>query len=562
MTGEKITFEQQLAKLKAEYLLQIPHKLAAIASDWEQLKTTRDAETLCTLHRNVHSLIGTSGTFGFTELSKAARVLETTLKPLLEKTDEHLSNTLSLEISAKINTLFNLLTSLQGNKKEAETSVFSLEFTKQLAQQHHFTNAETGSDNTLIYYVDDELSGPNLLIQQLASYGFQATHFRTLPEFLQATAQVKPNLVLLDLIMPDISEVDIFQQAKIMSEQGINVIFLSGKDNFASRLAGVRAGASAYVIKPVDVPWLVDLIRNILQMNTHNPAHILIIDDQDSVAQFYSQVLTQAGMHTTVETNPANALTVMHANVPDLLLLDLNMPEVSGVELAAVIRQQERYQSIPILFLSAESDPARKTSLIEIGSDDLLSKGMPPEELVRQIKSRVARAKKLTAMMYQDSLTGLLNHAQIQLAAERVFSQCKRNQTQCCIAMIDIDHFKTVNDTHGHLTGDRVLKGLAHLLEKRFRITDYIGRYGGEEFMLVLPDININDAGNLINNLRKTFSALEFKEGDNHFNVTFSAGVADRASMGNFIEQIKCADEALYKAKARGRNVVCANLMG
>ena len=128
--------------------------------------------------------------------------------------------------------------------------------------------------------------------------------------------------------------------------------------------------------------------------------------------------------------------------------------------------------------------------------------------------------------------------------------------------MIDIDCFKKINDTYGHLMGDRVIKALAYLLEQRFRLTDYIGRFGGEEFMLVLPDINVNDAGNLINNLRKAFAAIEFKEDDIKFTVSFSAGVAESSGMTSFIEQLKCADEALYRAKARGRNVVCAHLTG
>jgi diguanylate cyclase (GGDEF)-like protein len=265
-------------------------------------------------------------------------------------------------------------------------------------------------------------------------------------------------------------------------------------------------------------------------------------------------------MEVTTEENPANCLQVMEQHTPDLLLLDLNMPEISGDELAAVIRQQEKYQSIPILFLSGEAHPERKTRLIEMGSDDLLSKSMPFTELVRQVKSRVERAQVLTSMMYQDSLTGLLNHAQIQLAAARVFSNCQRKKSNCVMAMIDIDKFKMVNDTYGHLTGDRVIKALAQLLLQRLRLTDYIGRFGGEEFMLVLPDINSNEAGTLINDLRKAFFAIDFIDGETTFNVSFSAGISENIGTANFIEQIKCADEALYRAKRRGRNIVCVSV--
>ncbi|RYG02211.1 MAG: diguanylate cyclase, partial [Chitinophagaceae bacterium] len=357
----------------------------------------------------------------------------------------------------------------------------------------------------------------------------------------------------------NISLEDIFDIAHTFVKQDIKVFIFSGRDDFTSRLHSVRAGIHSYVTKPADIPSLVGMIRSHLNLNANKPTHILIVDDQVSIAEFYATILEQAGMKVTIETNPYEVLSILQASMPDLLLLDLNMPDVNGDELAAVIRQQEQYQTIPILFLSANAHPDKKTDLLEIGSDDLLSKGMPPEELVRHVKSRVDRAKILTAMMYQDSLTGLLNHAQIQLAAERVFMQCVRKNGMFTVAMIDIDKFKSVNDTYGHLTGDRVIKALAQLLQQRLRVTDYIGRFGGEEFLLIMPDMNLQDAGKLINSLRQAFTLINFKEKDLSFNVSFSAGIAENTGLETFMDQIKIADEALYKAKKSGRNAVCTN---
>lgn len=561
MTTGKITFEQKLAALKAEYKLQIPKKLADIGEDWNKLIEQWSAETFSILYRNVHSLIGTSGTFGFTELSRSARALEIALKPLLQTPAEPLKDDKKLVglINSNIHQLSTLLEAIQ----RADTHSADVSDTAKLREQLSVHNEpEITNNNTLIYYLDDELTRPGLLVDQLSSYGFKVVHFLRMQDFLSALEKEKPSLALLDLILPDVDEAYIFLQAKIMYNAGIKVIFLSGKDDIESRLAGVRAGAQAYLSKGTDVPRLVEIIRRALRLRVTTPARVLIVDDQDSVAQFYGNILTQAGINTTVTTNPFNILTLMQDCVPDLLLLDFNMPNINGDELGAIIRQHEQYQSIPMLFLSAEVNAERKTCLLEIGSDDLLLKGMPPEELVRQVKSRIARAKTLSSMMYQDSLTGLLNHAQIQLAAERVFSNCKRQKTISCIAMIDIDNFKKINDNYGHLTGDRVIKALANILEQRFRLTDYIGRFGGEEFMLVLPDININEAATLLNNLRKAFAAIEFNEDASKFTVSFSAGIAESSGMNSFMRQIKCADEALYRAKTRGRNLVCVNLKG
>jgi len=569
MVADKSSFEQHLEKLKGEYKAQLPQKVSAIQTDWQLLCETWQPELMVTLHRNVHSLIGTSGTFGFNDISKTARKLESLLKPLLnqQKTDFAVDTEKVGAIATIINNLLALISppsadqpsNLYAESENTTTAIDFSELDKQLAQTHP---SGTVAQNILIYYLDNEITAPELLLQNLMSYGFKSNHFRTMHQLLDAIQHRKPSLIILDLTIPNITLENIFELARTFVQQGIKVFIFSGKDDFASRLHSVRAGIHSYVTKPADIPLLVGMIRSHLKLNTNKPTHILIVDDQESVAEFYATILEQAGMKVTVETNPYEVLPILQAYTPDLLLLDLNMPEVNGDELAAVIRQQEQFQSIPILFLSASAHPDKKTDLLEIGSDDLLSKGMPPEELVRHIKSRVDRAKILTAMMYQDSLTGLLNHAQIQLAAERVFLHCQRKESMCTIAMIDIDKFKSVNDTHGHLTGDRVIKALSQLLQQRLRVTDYIGRFGGEEFLLIMPDMNIRDAGNLINNLRKAFSLIKFKENGVSFTVSFSAGVAENTGMMTFMEQIKIADEALYRAKERGRNVVCASISG
>jgi diguanylate cyclase (GGDEF)-like protein len=560
MTQEKSSFELHLEKLKKDYSEQLPGKLSSVEEDWKALCEQWLPERIQVLHRNVHSLIGTSGTFGFTNLSSSARELEVLLKPLLEMKDASYTPDPQLrdEVEHQIQNLFRILNPhKKPEHSHRERSLSNL-------AQHLSDTRQSGTvaQDILIYYLDDELAAPELLIQNLISYGFKSKHFRTMPNLLDAIHKNKPSLVILDLMMPDISQDKVFAIARSIVNKGIKVFILSGHDDFHSRLASVRAGVQAYILKPADVPSLVGYIRNALNLNIDKPAHILIVDDQEAVAQFYSHIFQEVGMQVTIENNSLNALQSMENHIPDLLLLDLNMPDCSGDELAAVIRQYEEYQSIPILFLSADAAPERKTSLLEVGSDDLLSKDMPPTELLRQVKSRVERAKILTSMMYQDSLTGLLNHAQIQLAAERVFSHCQRNQSHFTIAMIDIDRFKSINDNYGHLTGDRVIKALAQLLQQRLRVTDYLGRFGGEEFMLVMPDINVNDAGNLINNLRKSFNAINFKEEDLSFNVSFSAGIADSNNMKSFMEQIKMADEALYRAKHRGRNLVCASIPG
>lgn len=562
MAIDKSSFEQHLEKLKGEYAAQLPAKLDAIVNDWQALCHQWNPELMVRLHRNVHSLIGTSGTFGFTDLSKAARSLEVLLKPIAAiKENTYLPDqNLIAQVNKKCQELQSLLTPGVTEPAIPATNPTSTTAQELARLSQEFSDSRQSgivAEDVVIYYLDDEIAAPEMLVHSLISYGFKSKHFRTMGDLLAAVHQAPPDLVILDLVMPDIPKQKVFSLAQSIVNMGIKVFVLSGQDNFMNRLESVRAGIHAFILKPADIPSLISLIRNILKLNSNKPAHILIIDDQEAAANFYSKILQQAGMNVTIESNPLNVLPLIASTCPDLLLLDLHMPEVNGDELAAVIRQHEKYQSIPILFLSAETHPDIKTQLLEIGSDDFLSKGMEPVELVRQIKSRLERSKILTAMMYQDSLTGLLNHAQIQLAAERSFQQSKRKHSNFCVAMIDIDNFKQVNDNYGHMTGDRVIKALAQLLQQRLRTTDYIGRFGGEEFMLVLPNTGIQEAAQLINHLRRVFHEIQFKEGEQILQVSFSAGVAENTGKHSIISLVKDADEALYRAKNRGRNLVC-----
>jgi diguanylate cyclase (GGDEF)-like protein len=281
-----------------------------------------------------------------------------------------------------------------------------------------------------------------------------------------------------------------------------------------------------------------------------------VVDDEPALGRLFSLILKQAGMVTEVVTQPLKVMEAVVDFAPDLILMDVYMPQCSGVELAMVIRQQEAYVGIPIVFLSIESDVAKQLDAMRRGGDDFLMKPVQPAQLVAAVTHRAIRARVLQHMMQSDSLTGLLNHTKIKEQLVVELDRSRRTGTSLALAMIDIDHFKLVNDSYSHATGDRVLRSLARFLTQHLRQTDVIGRYGGEEFAVILNGSDAASAVRVLDKVRAAFTASWHWHEDAKFRVTFSVGVATAPPHTIASSLYDAADEALYKAKQAGRNRV------
>jgi diguanylate cyclase (GGDEF)-like protein len=241
---------------------------------------------------------------------------------------------------------------------------------------------------------------------------------------------------------------------------------------------------------------------------------------------------------------------------PEMILMDLYLPDCTGLELAAVLRQDDRVVGVPIVFLTAETRPTSALAALEVGADDFLSKPVAPERLISVVRSRIDRARVVRSFMDRDSLTGLLNHSRTIERVEQELSLARRRRSAFSLVLIDLDHFKRVNDVYGHVVGDRVLKSLAALLRQRLRRSDIIGRCGGEEFALLLPDTPAKDALGVIDGLRHRFGELSHATQLGELFVTFSAGVASSEEWTTPNLLWEAADAALYAAKESGRNCV------
>lgn len=395
---------------------------------------------------------------------------------------------------------------------------------------------------------------------QMGHYGYSAHSFNSVASFAVGLSLGEPVAVIADLdLIKDASGTagDLSAFKATRGAMPVPMIVVGTAGGFHSRLQAVRAGSAAFFAKPVNVPLLLDKLDAIIS-NAYvvEPFRVLVVDDSETMIRFLSRTLIGAGMAVHVEMYPDKVLSAIGEFNPDLILTDMYMPFCDGQELSRIIRQYESFTSIPIVFLSSETDTKKQLAAMQIGADDFLTKPIDPEHLVSSITTRVQRHRILASYMVQDSLTGLLNHTKLKQRLEQTLQKALRSKLPMAFAMIDIDHFKKVNDTYGHPMGDRVIKSLSRLLQKRLRKTDSIGRYGGEEFAIIFWDADVTAASQILDSIRSDFARIDHHHESGLFSCSFSGGVAGFPDYPDAQTISSAADKALYGAKRGGRNQV------
>ena len=423
------------------------------------------------------------------------------------------------------------------------------------------TDQPEPSSERLVYLVTGDLQFATFISQQIVHFGYYVQQVRDFSSLVNITAGHHSVAIMVDIPSYEdrLAAQDIFAEIKNSHIVSSPLIFFSNQDDQTIRLKSIRVGGIAFYTKPVNIVSLIDKLDSLDTSTTSNiqPYRVLIVDNQQSVASYYQMVLKMSGMNAQFVTNSANVLEQVREFHPDLILMDTFMPEIKGTDLAKIIRQIDEFVSIPIVFLSAEDDFGKRIEALDLGGDDFLLKPIKASHLMAVVRSRLERLKTLRSYMVRDSLTNLLNHTSFRSALTQEVNRCKRQDSKLALAMLDLDHFKQVNDTCGHTAGDSVLKSLSRLLRQRLRKSDIVGRYGGEEFVAMLLDCDANQALVIMDELRTHFSEIEFYPNEaNALSVTFSCGISTFPEYPNAQHLIDASDQALYAAKLGGRNQV------
>ncbi|HCB43451.1 MAG: diguanylate cyclase [Pseudomonadales bacterium] len=525
----------QLAAIEARFRQRLDDELDTLDELSAQLQN--DPGALRNLRDRLHKLAGSAGTFGYGELGSVARQLEQQAQTQLD------ADSLDAAVLTKLSSAGAQLRPLLQRNEQREAQPQQLDAGISDDDRHRRIG---------LLIEEDDLASQ--MTQTLDSFGYQVIHLES-PEALKEAAPL--DALIIDTSPPGSRLLGhpVFQQA---ASQLPPLLIISSLDTFASRLQAVRAGAVGFFTKPVDLPLLERRLERGFNNQQGGPFRVLIVDDDAELTARYQLVLSNAGIRVDAVSDPNLLLEKMRSFIPEVVLMDLNMPEYSGPELAQVIRLDDDWLRVPIVYLSAETNAERQMSALLKAGDDFITKPISDSTLLTTVYARAQRARMVSDALARDSLTGLLKHADIKEQLEVEVERAKRCHAPVSVAMIDIDHFKNVNDTYGHACGDNVIRALSNMLRQRLRKVDRLGRYGGEEFVAVLPGCNSSDACQLLESIREAFNALQFSYGGQQFHCSFSAGISacedDEWAEEELLER---ADRALYQAKQSGRNRLC-----
>jgi diguanylate cyclase (GGDEF)-like protein len=348
-------------------------------------------------------------------------------------------------------------------------------------------------------------------------------------------------------------------QIRSQCETPIPVLWLAPRNNFEARLAAARAGVDGYLAKPVEIGALKECLESLAQRADKQAYRVLVVGSDTGRLAELEHLLVQAGMETMRLQKPIDLVGTLSRHHPEALLIDVHTSACNGVDLTKLIRQDKTFLDLPVLVLSEDKDPDMRRRAVSAGVDDFLLMPVAADDLVFSISSRVERSRALRSLIMRDGLTGLYNHISIKEQLVREIARSSREGSPLALAMVDLDFFKKINDSHGHPVGDQVIRAISHILRQRLRHGDLVGRYGGEEFAVILPGTSATAAAGVLDEIRESFGKLRHKADNTEFFATFSAGVAeldDATGPADASEMFRIADMALYQAKQAGRNRV------
>jgi diguanylate cyclase (GGDEF)-like protein len=497
-----------------------------------------DEETRRRAEREAHKLAGSVGTFGFAEGSRIARYLEQALAghAPLEQAD-------ALRLSERVVAL----------RRELERDPSAPAAAPPLAP------APGEARPPLLLVVDDDPELAERLVMEAAGRGLRARTADTVADARAAVAAEAPDAVILDLLPDGAAEDSLALLGELSARTPpVPTLVLTARRGFTDRVEVARLGGLGFLQKPLPAAQVLDAVQAVLRRGRELDASILAVDDDPAVLTAVTSLLAERGVRVHTLSDPRRFWDALESAVPDAVLLDVDMPHVGGVEVCRAMRNDPRWSATPVVVLTARTDAETVQRVFAAGADDYVAKPIVGPELIARLTNRLERVRLHRTLADTDALTGAANRRRSEELMEHFLRLAERQGQPFSMGIVDLDHFKRVNDHHGHGTGDEVLRRLARLLQKAFRTEDVVARWGGEEFVVGMYGMEKDDGvQRLAAALERTREEAFFGPDGTGFHVTFSGGVSQFPPDGAELQALYlAADAALYQAKAAGRDRV------
>lgn len=447
-----------------------------------------------------------------------------------------------------------------------------------------------------VLVVDDILPNVKLLEAKLAAEYYEVLTATNGPEALEKVETENPDIILLDVMMPDMDGFEVCKKIKSdPSLAHIPVVMVTALTDSEDRVKGLEAGADDFLSKPVNDTALMARVRSLVRLkmtvdewkereNTASElgvvdnaasvmaepvenARILLVEDQKFDSDKILESLAVDKDDVTVVETGVEAIEHVSKTQFDLLIISLNLKNEDGLRLCSHLRSNERTRAVPILMIGTNDDTDRIAHGLEIGAHDYVIRPVDKNEFLARARTQIrkkrfqeslrANYEASLSMALVDGLTGLYNRRYFDVHFEKLLQKGKKSKKATGVLIMDIDNFKQINDTYGHGVGDEILKGFADRVHDNLRSFDLVARIGGEEFVIILPDVGTPMAKFISERLRRRIAREPFPcsvpEGE--LSITTSVGgIAVRPGAMEADEIMKRADEALYEAKEGGRN--------
>lgn len=334
----------------------------------------------------------------------------------------------------------------------------------------------------------------------------------------------------------------------------VPVIVLTGADVFTDRVEAVRLGAKRFLRKPANPATVLEAVDEVVKSTRFNADTVLAVDDDPSALAALAALLESQGKRVVAVRDALEFWDTLERTLPDLVMLDVGMPEVNGVELCQVLRADPRWSHLPVMFLTADTDPRTVGLIFDAGGDDYLSKPLVGPELLARVSNRLERTKLLRRMVETDPITGTANQRTSAAQIEGFLASGKRFGEPVSIADVDVDGLRSLNDRAGYTAGDEVLRWLGELLTRSFDAHDVVGRWAGQEFVIGMSGMSRADGVERLAAVLEEFRQHRFVDGNGEeFSMSFSGGVAQHPQDGEDLQVLqKAARSAVRAAKGAG----------